>query len=196
VCILVHISFLIGVGTLLFGSVPPPPPLPRWAATLQFVIPSEAEGSAVLSPAKQLRRVKALKAAELLDGEAHRRSLGCPGFPVKAGGVANSMRFSLQKTAHAALSSAANRKSGYAPTARRGRRDDKFKGGGPPWQWWRRRDRTSTTVTNPVSVCFIPTGTAGLALDTKTGQGCGSGRPDDAPHASEYPTCLGEFKNE
>jgi hypothetical protein len=35
-----------------------------------------AEGSAVLSPAKQLRRVKALKAAELLDGEAHRRSLG------------------------------------------------------------------------------------------------------------------------
>jgi hypothetical protein len=37
--------------------------------------PEEAEGSAVLSPAKQLRRVKALKAAELLDGEAHRRSL-------------------------------------------------------------------------------------------------------------------------
>jgi hypothetical protein len=52
------------------------PPLPRWAATLQFVIPNEAEGSAVLSPAKQLRRVKALKAAELLEGEAHRRSLG------------------------------------------------------------------------------------------------------------------------
>ena len=81
-------------------------------------------------------RVRALKAAELLDGEAHRRSLGCPGFPVKAGGVANSMRFSLQKTAHAALSSAANRKSGYA-------RDDKLKGGGPPWQWWRRMDRTT-----------------------------------------------------
>ncbi len=98
-------------------------------------------------------RVRALKAAELLDGEAHRRSLGCPGFPVKAGGVANSMRFSLQKTAHAALSSTANRKSGYAPTARRGRRDDKLKGGGPPWQWWRWRDRTSTTATNPVSVC-------------------------------------------
>jgi hypothetical protein len=43
---------------------------------------------------------------------------------------------------------------------------------------------------------FIPTGTAGLALDTKTGQECVSGRPDDVPHASEYPTCLGEFKNE
>jgi len=38
--------------------------------------PEEAEGSAVLSPAKQLRRVKALKAAELLDGEANCRSLG------------------------------------------------------------------------------------------------------------------------
>src|SRR5271154_5796506 len=38
--------------------------------------PEEAEGPAVLSPAKQLRRVKALKAAELLGGEAHRRSLG------------------------------------------------------------------------------------------------------------------------
>jgi hypothetical protein len=71
---------------------------------------SGVEGSAVLSPAKQLRTLKALKAAELLDGEAHRRSLG------------------------------------FA-------RDDKLKGGGPPWQWWRRRDRTSTTATNPVSVC-------------------------------------------
>jgi hypothetical protein len=47
----------------------------RVSAALPFVIPSEAEGSAVLSPAKQLRRVKALKAAELLDGEAHRWSL-------------------------------------------------------------------------------------------------------------------------
>jgi hypothetical protein len=52
-------------------------------------------------------------------GEENCRSLGGPGFPVKVGGVANSMRFSLQKTAHAALSSAANRKSGYA-------RDDNF----------------------------------------------------------------------
>ena len=40
---------------------------------------------------------------------------------MKVGGVANSMRFSLQKTAHAALSSPANRKSGYA-------RDDKGDG--------------------------------------------------------------------
>jgi hypothetical protein len=45
-----------------------------------------------------------------------------PRIPVKVGGVANFMRFSLQKTAHAALSSAANRKSGYA-------RDDKGEGG-------------------------------------------------------------------
>jgi hypothetical protein len=60
--------------------------------------------------------VKALKAAELLDGEAHRRSLG------------------------------------FA-------RDDKLKGGGPPWQWWRRRDRTSTTATNPVSlIAFLALG--------------------------------------
>jgi hypothetical protein len=50
------------------------------------------------------------------------RSLGCPGFPVKVGGVAIFMRFSFQKTAHAALSSAAYRKSGYA-------RDDKGEGG-------------------------------------------------------------------
>ena len=42
------------------------------------------------------------------------RSLGFPGFPVEVGGAASSMRFSLQKTAHAALSSAASRKSGYA----------------------------------------------------------------------------------
>jgi hypothetical protein len=33
---------------------------------------------------------------------------------------------------------------------------------------------------------FIPTGTAGLALDPKTGQECVFGRPDDVPHASEY----------
>jgi hypothetical protein len=45
------------------------------SAAVPFVIPSEAEGSAVLSPAKQARRLKAFKAAELLDGEAHRRSL-------------------------------------------------------------------------------------------------------------------------
>jgi len=54
------------------------------------------------------------------NGPRNCRSLGYPGFPVKVGDVANSMRFSLQKTAHAALSSAANRKSGYA-------RDDKGK---------------------------------------------------------------------
>src|SRR5271156_3496375 len=49
------------------------------------------------------------------------RSLGCPGFPVEVGDVAIFMRFSLQKTAHAAFSSAANRKFGYA-------RDDKGDG--------------------------------------------------------------------
>jgi hypothetical protein len=41
--------------------------------------------------------------------------LRSPGFPVEVGGAAIFMRFSLQKTAHAALSSAASRKSGYAP---------------------------------------------------------------------------------
>ena len=48
-----------------------------------------AEGPAVLSPAKQLPRVKALKAAELLDGEAHRRSLhsAAPDCPVELSGV-------------------------------------------------------------------------------------------------------------
>jgi hypothetical protein len=45
------------------------------SAALPLVIPSEAEGSAVLSTAKQPRRRKALKAAGLLEGEAHRRSL-------------------------------------------------------------------------------------------------------------------------
>ena len=45
-----------------------------------------------------------LHPSQLRSGRAHCRSLGCPGFPVKVGGVANSMRFSLQKTAHAALS--------------------------------------------------------------------------------------------
>jgi hypothetical protein len=56
--------------------------------------------------------------------EWNRSSLGCPGFPVEVGGVAIFMRFSLQKTAHAALSSAASRKSGYA-------RDDKGEAGAP-----------------------------------------------------------------
>ena len=38
-----------------------------------------------------------------------------PGFPDEVGGAADSMRFSSQKTAQAALSTAANRKSGDAP---------------------------------------------------------------------------------
>jgi hypothetical protein len=45
------------------------------SAAASFVIPTGVEGSAVLSPARQLRRVTALKAADLLDGEAHCRSL-------------------------------------------------------------------------------------------------------------------------
>jgi hypothetical protein len=36
-----------------------------------------------------------------------------PGFPVEVSDAASFMRFSLQKTAHAGLSSAASRKSGY-----------------------------------------------------------------------------------
>jgi len=70
--------------------------------------PEEAEGSAVLSPAKQLRRVKALKAAELLDGEAHRRSLhsATPDFLSRLVALANLIRLSLRKAAHAAVSSA------------------------------------------------------------------------------------------
>jgi hypothetical protein len=32
-----QIGFLVGVLTSLFDSVPPPPALPRWAATLKFV---------------------------------------------------------------------------------------------------------------------------------------------------------------
>src|ERR1700683_3068363 len=38
-----------------------------------------------------------------------------PGFPIEVGGAAHPMRFSSQKTAQAALSSAANRKSGDTP---------------------------------------------------------------------------------
>ena len=63
------------------------------------------EGSAVLSPARQLRRVKALKAAELLDGEAHRRSLhsATPDFLSNLVALANFMRLSLLKAAPAAV---------------------------------------------------------------------------------------------
>jgi len=35
------------------------------------------------------------------------------------------------------------------PLRFRSGRDDKFKGGGPPWHWWRWRDRTSTTANQP-----------------------------------------------
>jgi hypothetical protein len=74
------------------------------------------------SPAERREHQATPQPSQLRSGRAHCRSLGCPGFPVKVGGVANCMRFSLQKTAHAALSSAANRKSGCA-------RDDKRGGG-------------------------------------------------------------------
>ena len=37
----------VGIGALIGGSVHPSPPLPRCSATLDFVIPTEAEGSAV-----------------------------------------------------------------------------------------------------------------------------------------------------
>jgi hypothetical protein len=47
-------------------------------------------------------------------GGGNCRFLSFPGFPVEFGGVAIFMRFSLQKTAHAALPSAACRKSGFA----------------------------------------------------------------------------------
>ena len=114
---------------------------------LRMGLPEEAEGPAVPSPAKQLRRVKALKAAELLDGEAHRRSLGFPGFPVDLVGVDRLHAvFSYGKPHTRLCPVQRGRKSGFA-------RDDKLKGGGPPWQWWRLRDRTRTTATNSVSVC-------------------------------------------
>src|SRR5271156_7063120 len=69
------------------------------------------------------QQVRSLHSVENISrhGPRNCRSLGCPGFPVKVGDVAIFMRFSLQKTAHAALASAANRKSGYA-------RDDKGDG--------------------------------------------------------------------
>ncbi len=58
--------------------------------------------------------------------------LRSPGFPVEVGGAGNSMRLSLEKGAHAALSRVARQeirvRSG--PTARRGRRDDKGEGNG------------------------------------------------------------------
>ena len=76
--------------------------------------------AALLTAAWQKIRVRSVENIPR-NGPQNCRSLGWPGFPVEVGGVAISTRFSLQKTAHAALSSAANRKSGYA-------RDDKGEG--------------------------------------------------------------------
>ena len=38
------------------------------------------------------------------------------------------------------------RRTADPSTPLRSGRDDKLKGGGPPWQWWKWRDRTSTTT--------------------------------------------------
>jgi hypothetical protein len=101
------------------------------------------------------------------------RSLGCPGFPVEVGGAAIFMRFSLQKTSHAGLSSAASRKSGYAPNeqkikpiesilissvhftlnlpqASQAARDDKGEGGASIWCVVM---TTSQTLFTPGSTC-------------------------------------------
>jgi hypothetical protein len=72
------------------------------------------EGTA--GPSTSLPRISSGRDDKFVGSERlNCRSLGYPGFPVEVGGVAIFMRFSLQKTAHAALSSAASRKSGYAP---------------------------------------------------------------------------------
>src|SRR5271168_2083845 len=40
-------NYPLQIESSLVNSVHPTPPLPRWAATLKFVIPTEAEGPAV-----------------------------------------------------------------------------------------------------------------------------------------------------
>jgi hypothetical protein len=62
--------------------------------------------------------------------------------------IASGFRFSINANCRSATLPR------LAGTGRSGR-DDKFKGGSPPRQWWRWRDRTSTTATNPVSVCRV-----------------------------------------
>ena len=86
------LAFLVGMGTLLFDSIAPPPPLPRWAATLQFVIPTGAQRSggicgaplhqATPQPLKPSPFGVALRQREL-----QIPPLRCPGFPVELGGV-------------------------------------------------------------------------------------------------------------
>jgi hypothetical protein len=79
------------------------------------------------------------------------RSLRCatPDFLSRLVALANLMRLSLRKAAHAAMSSAVLQEIRV-----RFGRDDKVEGGGPPWQWWRGMDGVNQRVSPHLSrVC-------------------------------------------
>ncbi len=134
------LAFLVGMGTLLFDSIAPPPPLPRWAATLQFVIPTGAQRSggicgaplhqATPQPLKPSPFGVALRQREL-----QIPPLRCPGFPVELGGVGEphaAFRYE-SRTRGCVRRYVAGNPGPVGMT--------NFEAGGPPWQWWRWSDR-------------------------------------------------------
>jgi hypothetical protein len=80
-------------------------------------------------------RAAATCAREGLPGvKAHRRSLGLPNFLWMLVALAGFMRFSpTENRTRGCVSKQRGRKFGFAPTARRGRRDDKAGGGAALW---------------------------------------------------------------
>jgi hypothetical protein len=125
------LAFFMVMGFSLCDSVHPSSPLPRWAATLKFVIPTEADPDFLLRGTEQQPRVRLsvsrIKFANATkfdrkSGVAQGRDLQfyCRAQRMRRGPIACGFRFSVQANCR------------FLPSARSGR-DDKVKSGAPPW---------------------------------------------------------------
>ncbi len=173
VVILVQISFLVGVGSSLFESVHPPPPLPRWAATLKFVVPTVAEGPAVsLSGTGKAPWANRLRVPFPHERKLQIPPLRYPGFPVEVDGVGKPhAAFLTESRTRGHWRVQRSRKSGFAPVGMTNLRVAAHLGSGggggtEPAQQQPTRFRFARVLFNPFSKLRRSEGRSSANLDS------------------------------
>ena len=143
------------MGRWLLDSVHPPPPKPRWATALKFVIPTEADPDFLHHDTTQghictFRKESRTKFANATKPRQEIRGSVGDGPAVSLSGVSEC---AVGESPPGSVSPS-TQTAGPSPTLRFGR-DDKLEGGGPPLHGWSGMDRSRATATNPVSFAFV-----------------------------------------